>query len=86
MSEHPAADYLEAMEWLQCDACHREGGKVVACCAEFAIRQKYRESGEFISAFYRMYRVIHSVWISRWNDTPGRTKAEVVAAMKRAKV
>lgn len=75
------------------DACwyrdHRQGGVIVGNCPYTAIYSAYHAQGDEpphpAEKLFRNAIGVHNapeIW--RWNDAPGRTKDEVLAAFDRA--
>ena len=83
-----AADHIEAHGWVQ----GKWGHKGEPCCAEGAIVAVldgnggivFGELGPLSAAAKQMLRNALGKAIPAWNDAPGRTAAEVVAALREA--
>lgn len=75
-----AADYLDVHGWHQGGMGPRCGGPV---CALGAIHNLDMPRETKMAAHKRLTRFVRcTVW--KWNDVPGRTAAEVTAAMRAA--
>lgn len=85
-----AADYLETHEWLQHKMWDDKGG----ACLLGAMETIYSDYGvssytdpawdEFKLAYRQLYQVIGTDMVACWNDQPGRTKEQVVKALREA--
>lgn len=74
-----AADYLEKNGWCQ-GRNETKDGRVclVEALARVADPKTHLAAYDFLSTRYG------GVALSRWNDAPGRTQAEVIAALREA--
>jgi hypothetical protein len=76
-----AADYIEQNGWTQNRSRNADG----AVCAIGAIRYA---SGQYVPISRLGLAAVDAVeshlgrWICGWNDTPGRTRTEVVAKLR----
>ena len=88
-----AWELLEQKGWCQgVFAKDREGESVLPhspCAEQFcmlgALGAVYRDE-EYLSATDCLRRTLGETSLTAWNDDPTRTKAEVIAALKRADV
>lgn len=63
----------------------RHGSKREGFCAIGAVDAATPDGLGYSAAMTRLYRHLgHGVGIAEWNDTPGRTKEEVLQALRRA--
>ncbi len=75
-----AADIIERDGW--CQGPPQPGLGPV--CAGVAIMRSTRSVSLQVAAQQKLQSVTHCWSPSRWNDEPGRTKAEVVSALRTA--
>lgn len=72
----------------ECDysfaSCWCAEGALFASCTGLTFAEPGTEDDALGRAFNRMFDVIGSKHIPTWNDAPGRTQAEVLAAFDRA--
>ena len=73
-----AADYIERHGW--CQGAHENGQGEV--CAMAAIYHCYRRGD--LTAMRRLQNYVGSRYVGDWNDAPGRTKEQVVEALRAA--
>lgn len=74
-----AADLVER-GWMQGDYWNAHGTR---CCLVGALDEAAKDDRVFDEAC-RLVRTIIGSELDAWNDTPGRTQAEVVAALRQA--
>lgn len=89
------SELLERIEWLQRSYfkydTHHDESVIVGCCMRGAVACAFRfaedvgvplgsEEDKMHKSFDRL--LIDIGPIERWNDTPGRTKEEVIAKLK----
>jgi len=82
-----AADYIERLGW--CQGVHENGQGEV--CAMGAICHCYRggdltrrrQNGDLV-AIHRLQNYVGPSYVGDWNDASGRTKDQVVAALRAA--
>lgn len=95
-----AADWLEENAWCQNSLCRRGGisfNRIVPdaerCCLNGAIymasgldlgRTKKNQIAAISQAFDLVEKSLGTRNPARWNDTKGRTKQEVIAALRKA--
>lgn len=84
-----AAEWLSAHSWCQnhfelynMEQNEWESKVVVAACALGAIKQVMQSNREGALATQVLLKRIGCEAIPEWNDTPGRTKDEVLAALR----
>ncbi len=75
-----AADYLRTFGWCQ----NIYGGGGGPACMRGAMMQNQNAGPEDEAAIYAVIRVIRSISIASWNDSPGRTADEVIDALMEA--
>lgn len=88
-----AWELLEQKGWCQGDwAKNRRGASTIysrdSACSFCLLGSIYRvyEADERTNALARIASVLKASSIAAWNDAPGRTKEEVIAALKAADV
>ena len=69
--------------WVQYTYEHEADGAPIAWCAAGAISRQHLSVNESAGAYLLLRRVCGET-VSAWNDAPGRTKEEVLAAFDRA--
>ncbi|SRR5258706_882260 len=74
-----AIDYIQQHGWCQGEAFGPNG----TVCTLGAL-EKTKEGGGFINAVDRLKPFIGGGAVHRWNDACGRTKEEVIKAMREA--
>lgn len=82
-----AADLIERTGWCQGDIYELGENGILGYCAEGAIREVADKSGERFDirdllALAETGTDGDALYV--WNDTPGRTKEEVIATLRRA--
>lgn len=88
-----AADYIERHGWLQGQSWLGEWPNLAyrsgPVCASGAIRVAVRPDGKWSNTAQSALQVLENyldAYAAQWNDIPGRTRAEVVQALRDAAI
>lgn len=76
-----AAQYIRDHGWCQHQLMNRHGAVCLAGALESA--PGWKNAQDAIEAVARL-QPHASIWVSVWNDKPGRTKEEVIAVLEKA--
>lgn len=75
------SEVLESQEWIQGKLYARDKDhNITGCCMVGAIEQA-EETGY---PAYELWKYLKGTTITRWNDSPERTKEEVIARLREA--
>jgi hypothetical protein len=78
-----AADLIERCGWVQ-GVSEGPNGETCIQSALYNVTSPIDFYSEYSPALQLIRDAIGSAYIPDWNDTPGRTKAEVIAALRKA--